>query len=182
MNKQTISHSLQYPKSEKIGCQSWTYMRVIVIFGRFLTNPGTVPESLSVVGGGWMKWMEDEAWHRSIITKAVHPWIHIRVSTLLDIRFLDICFDNFFDNFLTIFKIKQCINQLLQLFVDWGRHTCRNYPQNLHLLLRLIWQDNCYLLSPKFHLITQFCQQYISWNLPIIPHKYYVISFCLKCF
>ena len=32
-----------------------------------------------------MKWMEDEAWHRSIITKAVHPWIHIRVSILVEI-------------------------------------------------------------------------------------------------
>ena len=152
----------------------------------FVTNPFTVPESLSVVGGGWMKWMEDEAWHRSIITKAVHPWIHIRVSTLLDIRFSDICFYNFLDNVWIIFQMEQGINQLLQKncsFVDWGlRHTCRNYPHNLQLLLRLIWQDNCYLMSPKFHLITQFCQQYIYWNLPFIPQKYYVILFCLKCF
>ena len=51
----------------------------------FLINQATVPESLSVVGGGWMKWMEDGAWHRSIITKAVHPWIHIRVTTLVEI-------------------------------------------------------------------------------------------------
>ena len=69
-----------------------------------------------------MKWMEDEAWHRSIITKAVHPWIHIRVSTLLDIRFLDICFDNFLDNFLIIFQMKQGINRLhitKKLFISW---------------------------------------------------------------
>ena len=41
---------------------------LINIWTIFVTNSATVPESLSVVGGGWMKWMEDKAWHGSIIT------------------------------------------------------------------------------------------------------------------
>ena len=60
-----------------------------------------------------MKWMEDEAWHRSIITKAVHPWIHIRVNTLAEIRY----FGHFLDNQLVIF-----FDNILSNFLDEARH------------------------------------------------------------